>query len=140
LLTGIVALVLAVRRARRLRLGRSAAPKPAARPVRSRAVVARPPPPPRPARPLPVAADGRSPRTGLPPVASSIDPERIGRAGDSDRAPAEMDLEALEPVSAEPDSQGEPEGLAKICPACGSRYGAQHRVCTRDESELATIN
>ena len=30
--------------------------------------------------------------------------------------------------------------LAKICPACGSRYGHQFRTCARDNSELAALN
>lgn len=28
----------------------------------------------------------------------------------------------------------------KICPACGSRYAYHLRVCSRDDSELATLN
>jgi hypothetical protein len=32
------------------------------------------------------------------------------------------------------------EELAKICPACGSRYGHQFRTCARDDNELATLN
>lgn len=30
--------------------------------------------------------------------------------------------------------------FAKICPACGLRYGLESRTCPRDNSELAAIN
>lgn len=30
--------------------------------------------------------------------------------------------------------------LAKICPACGSRYAHERRTCTHDDSELAALN
>ncbi len=30
--------------------------------------------------------------------------------------------------------------LAKLCPACGLRYGLESRTCERDNSELAAIN
>jgi ribosomal protein L32 len=29
---------------------------------------------------------------------------------------------------------------AKICPACGSRYALEHRLCARDRSELSLLN
>ncbi len=32
------------------------------------------------------------------------------------------------------------EDLSKICPACGSRYGAEYRVCARDDVELSALN
>jgi len=32
------------------------------------------------------------------------------------------------------------EDMSKICPACGSRYGAEYRVCARDDVELSALN
>ncbi len=38
-----------------------------------------------------------------------------------------------------PQAEADDE-VGKICPACGSRYAYHRRVCSRDDSELATLN
>jgi hypothetical protein len=46
------------------------------------------------------------------------------------------------PVSfddAQDDKDDEPD-ISKICPSCGRRYGSHHRICERDNSELAALN
>lgn len=46
------------------------------------------------------------------------------------------------PVSfdgAREESEEEPD-ISKICPRCGRRYGSHHRICERDNIELAALN
>jgi len=81
-------------------------------------------------------------RTRPGPFASErrLDAGPRGRSSGPDRA-----WEAADPDD-EPDADwGDPRGdgdpdLAKICPACGQRYGLECRTCDRDNSELAAIN
>ncbi|MBW2452923.1 MAG: hypothetical protein JRI68_00335 [Deltaproteobacteria bacterium] len=57
------------------------------------------------------------------------------------RGPPEAATEDEEPDGAWGDLRtDDPPDLAKICPACGLRYGLESRTCERDNSELAAIN
>ena len=38
------------------------------------------------------------------------------------------------------DSKEDEPDISKICPRCGRRYGSHHRICERDNSELAALN
>ena len=42
--------------------------------------------------------------------------------------------------SAREEAKEDELDISKICPRCGRRYGAHHRICERDNSELAALN
>jgi hypothetical protein len=51
-----------------------------------------------------------------------------------------VDAYAIPVAYDKPPKRVEEREPGKICPACGSRYAYHYRVCSRDDSELATLN
>jgi hypothetical protein len=121
-LVGVVALVMAMRRfrVRRPAIRRGLAERSPVRPQL---------PPPR--RALPDAALSAA-RLGAAARVEGV-AATIGHGGGGGVSAAES--EEYEEVEVEPVSTP-----TKICPACGSRYGAGYRVCVRDDSDLAALN
>lgn len=78
---------------------------------------------------------------------SSHDTDPLAEPDDEDRAPADDDRRLIDdyaiPVSfdsAGDESKEDDLDISKICPRCGRRYGSHHRICERDNSELAALN
>ncbi len=52
-----------------------------------------------------------------------------------------VDAYAIPVAYDEPPKRREAEDEpGKICPSCGNRYAYHFRICSRDDSELATLN